>query len=83
MRDTQRMPRRGKKKTTKLPVTLNNDLKHIPGEKITLTSQKDLDLIQDIVENQEEWTTFIAEIRRGAAKAVRSEDPTSERLQMR
>ncbi|GFS15098.1 hypothetical protein ElyMa_001440700 [Elysia marginata] len=65
---------------TTLPVTLNNDLKHVPDEKMTLTSQKDLDLIQDIAENRDEWRTFIAKIRRGAAAAVWSDDPTSERL---
>ncbi|GFR66246.1 hypothetical protein ElyMa_005553800 [Elysia marginata] len=70
---------RGRPMTT-LSVTLNNDLKHIPGEKMTLTSQKDLDLIRDIAENRDEWRTFIAEIRRGADEAVRSDDPTSERL---
>ncbi|GFR91332.1 hypothetical protein ElyMa_004325000 [Elysia marginata] len=70
---------RGRPITT-LPVTLNNNLKHVPGEKIALTSQKDLDLIRDIAENRDEWRTFIAEIRRGAAEAVRSDDPTSERL---
>ncbi|GFR91045.1 B9 domain-containing protein 1 [Elysia marginata] len=37
---------------------------------------KDLDLIRDIAENRDEWRTFIAEIRRGAAKAMRSDDPT-------
>ncbi|GFR77057.1 hypothetical protein ElyMa_002228700 [Elysia marginata] len=42
--------------------------------------QKDLDLIRDIAENRDEWRTFIAEIRRGTAEAVRSDDPTSERL---
>ncbi|GFR70596.1 hypothetical protein ElyMa_002076400 [Elysia marginata] len=47
---------------------------------MTLTSQKDLDLIRDIAENRDERRTFIAEIRRGAAEAVRSDDPTSERL---
>ncbi|GFS00585.1 hypothetical protein ElyMa_006402400 [Elysia marginata] len=61
-------------------ITLKNDTKHVPGEKMTLTSQKDLDLIRDIAENRDEWRTFIAEIRRGAAEAVRSDDPTSERL---
>ncbi|GFS17664.1 hypothetical protein ElyMa_001501800 [Elysia marginata] len=70
---------RGRPITT-LPVTLNNDLKHVPGEKMTLTPQKDLDLIRDIAENRDEWRTFIAEIGRGAAEAVRSDDPTSERL---
>ncbi|GFR71525.1 hypothetical protein ElyMa_005681400 [Elysia marginata] len=63
-----------------LSVTLNYDLKHVPGEKMTLTSQIDLDRIRDIAENRDEWSTFIAEIRRGAAEAVRSDDPTSERL---
>ncbi|GFR83751.1 hypothetical protein ElyMa_000655900 [Elysia marginata] len=70
---------RGKPITT-LPVTLNNDLKHVPGEKITLTSQNDLDLIRDIAENRDEWRTFIVRIRRGAAEAVRSDDPASELL---
>ncbi|GFR93889.1 hypothetical protein ElyMa_006236900 [Elysia marginata] len=70
---------RGRPITT-LPVTLNNDLKHVPGEKMTLTSQKYQDLIRDIAENRDEWWTFIAEIKRGAAEAVRSDDPTSERL---
>ncbi|GFR88613.1 hypothetical protein ElyMa_000774300 [Elysia marginata] len=65
---------------TSLPVTLNNDLKHVPGEKMTLTSQKDLDLIRDFAESRDEWRNFIAEIIRGAAEAVRSDDPTSERL---
>ncbi|GFS10977.1 hypothetical protein ElyMa_003074200 [Elysia marginata] len=41
---------------------------------------KDLDLIRDIAKNRDEWRTFIAEIRRGAAEAVRSDDPTGERL---
>ncbi|GFS01096.1 hypothetical protein ElyMa_002830200 [Elysia marginata] len=49
---------------------------------MTLTSQKDLDLIRDIAENRDEWRTFIAEIRRGAAEAVRSDDPTSEQLKV-
>ncbi|GFR78809.1 RNA-directed DNA polymerase from mobile element jockey [Elysia marginata] len=62
------------------PVTLNNDPKHVPGEKITLTSQKDLDFILDIAENRDEWMTFIADIRRKTAEAVRSDDPTSEQL---
>ncbi|GFS18400.1 hypothetical protein ElyMa_006847000 [Elysia marginata] len=70
---------RGRAITT-LPVTLNNDLKHVPGEKITLTSQKDLDLIGDFAENRDEWRTFIVEIKRGAVEAVRSDEPTSERL---
>ncbi|GFR92471.1 hypothetical protein ElyMa_006201500 [Elysia marginata] len=61
-------------------VPLNYDLKHSPSEKMTLTSQKDLDLIRDIAENRDEYRIFIAEIRRGAAEAVRSDDPTSERL---
>ncbi|GFS04502.1 hypothetical protein ElyMa_002913700 [Elysia marginata] len=74
----QKRPR-GRTITT-LPVTLNNDLKHVPGEKMTLTSQKDLDLIRDIAENRDEWRTFIAEIRRGEAEAVRSDDPTNEWL---
>ncbi|GFR82912.1 hypothetical protein ElyMa_004110600 [Elysia marginata] len=65
---------------TTLPVILNNDLKLAPGEKMTLTSKKDMDLIRDIAENRDEWMTFTAEIRRGAAEAVRSDDPTSERL---
>ncbi|GFR64470.1 hypothetical protein ElyMa_000179000 [Elysia marginata] len=66
---------------TKLPVTLSNDLKHVPGEnKMALRSQKDLDFIRDFAENRNEWRTFIAEIRRGAAKAVRPDDPTSKRL---
>ncbi|GFS23711.1 hypothetical protein ElyMa_006985200 [Elysia marginata] len=64
---------------TTLPVTLNNDLKHVPGERMTLASQRDLDLIRGIAENRDEWRTFIAEIRR-AAEAVRSDDPTSKRL---
>ncbi|GFR74128.1 hypothetical protein ElyMa_003883600 [Elysia marginata] len=63
---------------TTLPITLNNDLKHVPDEKMTLTSQKDLDLIRDIAENRDEWRTFIAEMRRGAAEAIRSDDPTSK-----
>ncbi|GFR73346.1 hypothetical protein ElyMa_002134600 [Elysia marginata] len=63
-----------------LPVTLNNDLKHVPSDKMTLTSQKDLALIQDFTENRAEWRTFIALIRRGAAEAVRSDEPTSELL---
>ena len=63
---------------TKLPITLNNGLKHVSGENITIASQKDLDLIRDIAENRNEWRTFIAEIKRGAAEAVRSDDPTSE-----
>ncbi|GFR64201.1 hypothetical protein ElyMa_001916100 [Elysia marginata] len=70
---------RGRPITT-LPVTLNNDVKHVPGEKLTLTSQKGLDLVRDIAENRDEWRTFIMEIRRGAAEAVRSDDPTSEWL---
>ncbi|GFR82608.1 hypothetical protein ElyMa_000631000 [Elysia marginata] len=70
---------RGKPITT-LPVTLNNDLKHVPGKEMTVTSQKDLDLFRNIAENRDEWRTFITEIRRGAAEAVRSDDPTSERL---
>ncbi|GFS01206.1 hypothetical protein ElyMa_004575400 [Elysia marginata] len=65
---------------TALSVTLNNDLKHVQSEKMTLTSQKDLDLIRDIAENRDEWRTFIAELSRGAAEAARSDDPTSERL---
>ncbi|GFS14562.1 hypothetical protein ElyMa_003165600 [Elysia marginata] len=64
---------------TTLPVTLNNDLKYVPGEKMTLTSQKDLDFIRDIAENRDEPRTFIVEVRR-AAEAVRSDDPTSELL---
>ncbi|GFS22410.1 hypothetical protein ElyMa_001615900 [Elysia marginata] len=63
-----------------LPVTLNNDIKHFSGDKMTLTSQKDLDFIRDIAENRDKWRTFIAEIRRGAAEAVRPDDPTNERL---
>ncbi|GFS22033.1 hypothetical protein ElyMa_001607300 [Elysia marginata] len=39
-----------------------------------------LDLIRDIAENREGWGTFIAEIRRGEAVAVRRDDPTSERF---
>ncbi|GFS12969.1 hypothetical protein ElyMa_006710700 [Elysia marginata] len=70
---------RGRPITT-FPITFNNDLKHAPGEKMTLTSQKDLNLIRDIAQNRDEWRTFTAEIRRGAAKAVQSDDPTSERL---
>ncbi|GFR80211.1 hypothetical protein ElyMa_005893100 [Elysia marginata] len=54
---------------TTLPVTINNDLKHVPGEKMTLTSQKDLDLIRDIAENRDEWMTFIAE------KSLEEEQP--------
>ncbi|GFS22817.1 hypothetical protein ElyMa_005118700 [Elysia marginata] len=65
---------------TTLQVTLNNDLKHVPGEKMTLTSQEDLDLIRDIAEKRDKWRTFIADIRRGAAEAVRPNDHTSERL---
>ncbi|GFS01204.1 hypothetical protein ElyMa_001090800 [Elysia marginata] len=65
---------------TIIPITFNDDLKHVPGEKMTLTSQKDLDLIRDIAENRDEWRTFIAEKRREAAEAARSNDPTSERL---
>ncbi|GFR96972.1 hypothetical protein ElyMa_002733800 [Elysia marginata] len=70
---------RGRPITT-LPVTLYNDLKDVPGEKMILTSEKDLDLIRDIAENQDEWRIFIVEIRKGAAEAVPSDDPTSERL---
>ncbi|GFR60263.1 retrovirus-related Pol polyprotein from type-2 retrotransposable element R2DM [Elysia marginata] len=47
---------------------------------MTLTSQIDLGFIRDIAENQHKWRTFMAEIRRGAAEAVQSDDPTSERL---
>ncbi|GFS02315.1 PiggyBac transposable element-derived protein 1 [Elysia marginata] len=43
---------------------------------MTLTSQRDLDLIRDIAKNRHEWRTFIAEVRRGAAEAVRSHDST-------
>ncbi|GFS22728.1 hypothetical protein ElyMa_001622900 [Elysia marginata] len=42
-----------------------------------------LDLIRDIAENRDERRAFIAEIRRGAAEAVRSDDPTSKRLKKR
>ncbi|GFS14848.1 aldo/keto reductase [Elysia marginata] len=45
-----------------------------------LTSQKDLDLFRDIAENRDEWRTFIAEIRRGAAEAVRQ---TMERITLK
>ncbi|GFR74658.1 hypothetical protein ElyMa_003898400 [Elysia marginata] len=69
--------KRQRGRPTILPFTLNNDLKHIPGKKMTLTSQKDLNLIRDITENREGWRTFIAEIR-GAGKAVWSDYPTSE-----
>ncbi|GFR84927.1 hypothetical protein ElyMa_002429500 [Elysia marginata] len=66
--------------TTTLPVTLNNDLKHVAGEKMTPISQTELDLIRNIAENRDERRTFIAELRRGAAEAVRSDNPTSERI---
>ncbi|GFR86659.1 disrupted in renal carcinoma protein 2-like protein [Elysia marginata] len=62
---------------TMFPIAYLMDVK---GEKMTLTSQKDLDFIRDIAENRDEWRTFIAEIRRGAAEALRSDDPISERL---
>ncbi|GFR73137.1 hypothetical protein ElyMa_002131000 [Elysia marginata] len=38
---------------------------------MTSTSRKNVDLIRDIAESRDEWRTFIAEIRRGAAEAVR------------
>ncbi|GFS18388.1 hypothetical protein ElyMa_001520900 [Elysia marginata] len=52
---------RGRPITT-LPVTLNKDPKYVPGKKMTLTSQKDLDIMRDIAENRDEWRTFIEEI---------------------
>ncbi|GFR84345.1 hypothetical protein ElyMa_002415200 [Elysia marginata] len=52
----------------KLPVTLNNDLKHVPAEKMTLTSQKYQDLIRDIAEKRDKWWTFMAEITENQPK---------------
>ncbi|GFR68097.1 hypothetical protein ElyMa_000268300 [Elysia marginata] len=47
---------------------------------MTLKSDKDLVFFRGTAENRDEWRTFITEIRRGAAEAVRLDDPTSERL---
>ncbi|GFS19108.1 hypothetical protein ElyMa_005023600 [Elysia marginata] len=46
-----------------------------PITTLSVTSNNALDLIRDTAENRDEWRTFIAEIRRGAAEAVRSDDP--------
>ena len=58
---------RGRPITT-LPMTLNNHLKILQNQSLSLTSQKYLETLRKIAERRQEWITFTADRKKASGR---------------